>query len=72
MKTTTESIINQVPAVDIPEIRKSLREMMDSHFLQSEGNDTESAYAAYVTVDKLLETIHSYKTENSQVSKVTG
>ena len=71
MKTTTESIVNQVPALDIPEIRTSLRQMMDSHFLQSEGENTESAYAAYITMDKLLETILQYRTEHAQASKVT-
>ena len=68
MKTTTESIVNQVPTADIPEIRKNLREMMDSHFLQSEGNNTESAYAAYITVDKLLERILEYKAEHAKVA----
>lgn len=54
--TTALEIIESILATDKPEnIRKHLREMVDSYLLaENEANYRESIYATYMNLDKFL------------------
>ncbi len=63
-----ETIINQISTIDLPEIRKSLRGMMDAHFLQYGGEDSDSAYSAFLSMDALLESLIEYNQQKKELA----
>ncbi|HNW73309.1 MAG TPA: hypothetical protein PKN44_06765 [Bacteroidales bacterium] len=62
------SIINQISTGDLPEIRTSLREMMDAHFLQFGGEGSDAAYSAFLSMDKLLESLSEYHQQKEELA----
>lgn len=62
-----ETLLGLIPSQDIPDVRKSLREMMDAHFLQFGGEGSDPAYSAFLSMDALLESLIEYHQQKEEL-----